>query len=524
MKDEQELVVWRARFSTPDICSRRIEELTAELEQERASHRHTLDLLPIYEADLATERAAREQAEKARDAYREELHQRTCKQADCELAWQEVEASRQATQAMLQQAERELERSQRRVHLEVENNKGVNHRNVELQEQLATELAARERAEKRAEYAAISCKRLQSERDTALAQVKELEAAHAELIDMCKHGIDAHRAAETALATERASREQAEEKLAEWQEAFRFDSADKVLARVQELIEQYNSKHAAWVQRGDELEAAETALASARRYLSSEIGTPDRETLLVLLTSHPAPVAARERFAAKVAEIEKAYEGEEFPGVLTSHPAPAAAPERSTRDVVETAIDLAKSDKHSRWNDLVARTAELPVTVMATSAYPVAAPSLLSAAGKVTQLWADLSSQELYGEALDELMQDDRQELEDAMQALRDAEAAPVAAPCAGCATPEERKVLEVLGDVPNTLIDDWRRWPSGWLMLLAKAEFARRSAKGQSLDQRSVRGSRGSRPLAASESCAGPGLCSAAAPCWACLDRCRAL
>lgn len=60
--------------------------------------------------------------------------------------------------------------------------------------------------------------------------------------------------------------------------------------------------------------------------------------------------------------------------------------------------------------------------------------------------------------------------------------------PASDVPSPEERKVLEVLGDVPNTLIDDWRRWPSGWLMLLAKAELARRAAKETDHAERSRR------------------------------------
>jgi hypothetical protein len=258
------------------------------------------------------------------------------------------------------------------------------------------------------------------ERDTALARVKELEAvcdAHEETErELCA----VNRAAEAALASARATIG----RVAEY-----VGYLEQDIAAARKNREPQTGMHVPY--HGAFCSAPISTIKDLERFARS---------MRDLLTSHPAPVAAqehecdnddcqrchhigalpapvaaRERFAAKVAEIEKAYEGKEFPGVLIG-PAPVAA------------------------------------TSM----------SLLAAASKVTKLWADLSSQELYGEALDELLQDDRQELEDAMQALRDAERGPVAAPCAGCAA--ARELLVRSQAATEYRLGDWVRDRDAWL------------------------------------------------------------
>ncbi|HEX5011677.1 MAG TPA: hypothetical protein VFY71_14890 [Planctomycetota bacterium] len=307
----------------------------------------------------------------------------------------------------------------------------------QLQKDLATERAARERAEKEAAQYKLwldetskshdatnaHLERAEHERDTALARVKELEASNRALRmtnRVEEADADDQRERRTAAETALASARELLVRVQAWHawpdptepgpepgvcllnavDAWLTSHPAPVAAHCQECVELGACPAEAerlFEESGDDepeedaeslIERLDEALCSLL-HTGGEIGEHSPRTHLDLFYAKQAesPVAV----LPPISESDEAIVGALIDARTPPSkpmPAPVAAPERGKRDVVETAIDLTKDDKHSRWNALMARTAELPVTVMATSEYPSPAPcSGCAAARELLVLW-----------------------------------------------------------------------------------------------------------------------------------------
>lgn len=244
---------------------------------------------------------------------------------------------------------------------------------------LATERAAREKAEKHREEDLASFIRTnqacvlerdaeeeradqaERERDTALARVKEWEQAYD------SNGFGPQNPSEVQVFLR--ERDRVNGQVA----ALRVSAAESALASARELSTERYQELCRQAQRAADAETAlEGAHMTATKHPNEQTGFEIAREIAAA-RRHPAPVAVLPPISGSDEAIVGALIDARTPPSKPM-PAPVAAPERGTRDVVETAIDLTKDDKHSRWNALMARTAELPVTVMATSEYPSPAP------------------------------------------------------------------------------------------------------------------------------------------------------